>query len=76
MCSRRRRPICCTSRIGESFDAIVTGAAPKGTFVRITSPLVEGRVVRGFDGLDVGDALRVKLRSVDVEQRFIDFESV
>jgi len=61
-------------RIGERFDAIVTGAAPKGTFVRITSPLVEGRVVNGFEGLDVGDTLRVKLRSVDVEQRFIDFE--
>lgn len=61
-------------RIGESFDAIVTGAAPKGTFVRIVSPLVEGRVVRGFEGLDVGDTLRVKLCSVDVEQRFIDFE--
>ena len=61
-------------RIGERFDAIVTGAAPKGTFVRITSPLVEGRVVSGFEGLDVGDTLRVKLRSVDVEQRFIDFE--
>ncbi len=61
-------------RIGESFDAIVTGVAPKGTFVRITSPLVEGRVVRGFEGLDVGDALRVKLRGVDIEQRFIDFE--
>ena len=43
-------------------------------FVRIVSPLVEGRVVRGFEGLDVGDTLRVKLRSVDVDQRFIDFE--
>jgi exoribonuclease-2 len=63
-------------RVGESFDAIVTGAAPKGTFVRITSPLVEGRVVAGFEGLDVGDTLRVKLRSVDPEQRFIDFERV
>jgi VacB/RNase II family 3'-5' exoribonuclease len=61
-------------RIGEAFDAIVTGVTPKGTFVRIVSPLVEGRVVRGFDGLDVGDTLRVKLRSVDVDQRFIDFE--
>ncbi len=61
-------------RVGEHFDAIVTGAAPKGTFVRITSPLVEGRVVSGFEGLDVGDTLRVTLRSVDAEQRFIDFE--
>ncbi len=62
-------------RIGESFDAIVTGVAAKGTFVRISAPMVEGRIVRGFEGLDVGDAVRVKLRSVDIEQRFIDFES-
>ncbi|MRD45680.1 RNB domain-containing ribonuclease [Caenimonas koreensis] len=61
-------------RIGESFDAIVTGAAPKGTFVRIASPLLEGRVVRGFEGLDVGDTLRVKLVSVDEAKGFIDFE--
>ena len=63
-------------RIGESFDAIITGVAPKGTFVRITAPMVEGRMVRGFEGLDVGDAVRVKLRSVDIDRRFIDFESV
>jgi exoribonuclease II len=61
-------------RIGESFDAIVTGAAPKGTFVRIGRPLLEGRVVRGFEGLDVGDALRVRLVAVDAAQSFIDFE--
>ena len=63
-------------RIGERFDAIVTGVTPKGTFVRITAPMVEGRMVRGFEGLDVGDAVRVKLRAVDIEQRFIDFGSV
>ena len=62
------------ARIGEVFDATVTGAPPKGTFVRIDSPMVEGRVVGGFEGLDVGDTLRVRLRSVDVERRFIDFE--
>lgn len=61
-------------RLGERFEAIVTGVAPKGTFVRIDAPMVEGRLVRGFEGLDVGDAVRVKLRSVDLEQRFIDFE--
>ncbi|CAM3406269.1 RNB domain-containing ribonuclease [Polaromonas hydrogenivorans] len=61
-------------RIGEVFDAIVTGAAPKGTFVRISSPLLEGRVVRGFDGLDVGDTARVRLLAVDAEKSFIDFE--
>ncbi len=61
-------------RLGETFDAVVTGVAPKGTFVRIHSPLVEGRVLRGFAGLDVGDTLRVRLASVDIDQRFIDFE--
>lgn len=61
-------------RIGDVFDAIVTGAAPKGTFVRISSPLLEGRVVRGFEGLDVGDTARVRLVAVDAEKSFIDFE--
>lgn len=63
-------------RIGEVFDATVTGAPPKGTFVRIDSPMVEGRVVGGFESLDVGDAVRVRLRSVDIERRFIDFERI
>jgi exoribonuclease-2 len=61
-------------RIGETFAAIVTGAAPKGTFVRISSPLLEGRVVRGFEGLDVGDTLRVRLVAVDARKSYIDFE--
>lgn len=60
-------------RVGDTFDATVTGVTPKGTFVRIVAPLVEGRVLRGFEGLDVGDALRVRLLAVDPEQRFIDF---
>lgn len=61
-------------RIGERFEAIVTGVATKGTFVRITAPVVEGRLVRGFEGLDVGDALTVELLAVDIGQRFIDFQ--
>ena len=61
-------------RIGEVFDALVTGAAAKGTFVRISSPMLEGRVVRGFEGLDVGDTARVRLLAVDAEKSFIDFE--
>ena len=60
-------------RIGEAFDAIVTGASPKGTFVRIARPMVEGRLVRGHEGADVGDALRVRLVAVDAGQGFIDF---
>jgi exoribonuclease-2 len=60
-------------RIGERFDGIVTGASPKGTWVRIVSPPVEGRVVRGFEGLDVGDRVTVELLGVNVEKGFIDF---
>jgi VacB/RNase II family 3'-5' exoribonuclease len=60
-------------RIGARFDAIVTGASPKGTWARIFQPPVEGRIVRGFDGLDVGDKVRVELVSTDVERGFIDF---
>ena len=62
-----------SSRIGQRFDAIVTGAAEKGTWVRITDPAVEGRVVRGFQGLDVGDQVRVELLHTDAVRGFIDF---
>jgi exoribonuclease-2 len=61
------------SRIGETFDALVTGASDKGTWVRLLTLPVEGRVVHGFEGLDVGDEVRVRLTSVDVERGFIDF---
>jgi exoribonuclease-2 len=62
-----------SSRIGESFDALVTGAADKGTWVRLLQPPVEGRLERGFKGLDVGDRVRVKLVRTDIERGFIDF---
>ncbi|HYI08386.1 MAG TPA: RNB domain-containing ribonuclease [Thermoanaerobaculia bacterium] len=61
------------NRVGEKFDAIVTGASPKGTWVRIFNPPIEGKVVRGWDGLDIGDRTKVKLLGVDVERGFIDF---
>jgi exoribonuclease II len=61
-------------RIGEVFDAVVTGTPAKGTFARIEHPMVEGRVVRGHEGLDVGDAVRLRLVAVDATQGFIDFE--
>ena len=62
------------SRIGERFDAIVTGASYKGTWVRLVRPPVEGRLVAGHADLDVGDRLRVQLVHTDVERGYIDFE--
>jgi VacB/RNase II family 3'-5' exoribonuclease len=64
------------SRIGEEFDSIVTGAASKGTWVRLLKMPVEGRLVHGFDGIDVGDRIHVELISVDVERGYIDFRKV
>lgn len=61
------------NRVGQSFDAIVTGASPKGTYVRLMSPPVEGRVVRGERGMDVGERVRVELLSTDPARGFIDF---
>jgi exoribonuclease-2 len=61
------------TRLGEHFDAIVTGAADKGTWVRIAHPAAEGKLVSGFKGLDVGDRVQVKLLHIDVERGFIDF---
>jgi VacB/RNase II family 3'-5' exoribonuclease len=60
-------------RIGQEFDAVVTGASPKGTWVRIRQPRVEGKLDRGFEGLDVGDRVRVRLVSTDPQRGFIDF---
>jgi exoribonuclease-2 len=60
-------------RIGQRFDGIVTGASEKGTWVRIASPMAEGRVVRGFEGLDVGDTVEVELVHTDAARGYIDF---
>jgi exoribonuclease R len=62
-----------SDRLGEEFDGIVTGASPKGTWVRIFAPPVEGRLEEGWKGLDVGDRVRVKLIHTDAERGFIDF---
>jgi ribonuclease R len=64
------------SRIGEQFDSMVTGAAAKGTWVRLLNIPVEGKVVSGFEGLDVGDRTRVQLVSVNVQRGFIDFRKI
>jgi VacB/RNase II family 3'-5' exoribonuclease len=61
------------SRIGEHFEGIITGASPKGTWVRLFHPPVEGKLVSGYEGVDVGQKIRVQLVSTDVQKGFIDF---
>ena len=65
-----------SSRIGAEFDGIVTGASDKGTWARIKQPIAEGRIVHGFEGLQVGDAVHVQLLHTDVDRGFIDFAFV
>lgn len=62
-----------SSHINETFDALVTGAAPKGTWVRLFKPPVEGKLIQGFEHVDVGDRIRVKLVHIDIQKGFIDF---
>ena len=71
--TKRISALAMSARIGEVFDAIVTGANSKGTFVRVLRPHVEGMLVRGQQGLDVGDSLKAKLVRTDVQHGYIDF---
>lgn len=63
-----------SQRIGDVFDGVVTGASPKGTYVRLLQFPAEGRVIRASQGIDVGDRVKVRLVSVEVSKGFIDFE--
>ncbi|MGD9971992.1 MAG: RNB domain-containing ribonuclease, partial [Desulfatirhabdiaceae bacterium] len=65
-----------SSRIGEEFDALCTGAADKGTWVRIFHPPIEGRLIKGQNGVDVGNRLTVQLIHTDVEKGYIDFRKI
>jgi exoribonuclease-2 len=71
--SKRIAAVAMSRRIGEQFDAIVTGVTPRGTFVRVLQPHVEGLLAQGHEGADVGDRLRVRLVHTDVERGYIDF---
>ena len=64
------------SKIGDKFEAIVSGASPKGTWIRLFHSHVEGKLVKGFNGLKVGQKLTVLLTHINVELGFIDFERV
>ncbi len=63
-------------RIGETFDAIVTGITPSGTFARILRPPVDGRIVSGADDLQVGEKIQVKLLATNIQNGYIDFERI
>jgi exoribonuclease-2 len=64
------------SRVSEVFEAIVSGASPKGTWIRLFQPHVEGKLIHGFKGLKVGQKLKARLTHTDVEAGFIDFKKV
>jgi VacB/RNase II family 3'-5' exoribonuclease len=73
---KRMAAVALRNRIGQTFSAVVTGATPKGVFVRVLGPPVEGRLMHGEQGLDVGDRLHVKLLDTDPQRGFIDFGKV
>jgi VacB/RNase II family 3'-5' exoribonuclease len=70
---KRIAAVALAPRVGEVFRAVVTGVTPKGTFVRTLEPPADGRVIRGFQGLDVGDQVVVRLVGTNAQRGFIDF---
>ena len=76
MMSKRIAAVALEHRIGDTFSAVVTGAGPKGVFVRVLGPPVEGMLVHGQQGADVGDRLQVKLVGTDPRRGFIDFARI
>jgi exoribonuclease-2 len=71
--SKRLAAVAMSHRVGETFDAIVTGVTPHGTFVRVMKPHIEGLLAQGQQGLHVGDKVRARLTRTDVQRGFIDF---
>jgi VacB/RNase II family 3'-5' exoribonuclease len=71
--TKRIAAVALAGRVGQKFAAVVTGVTPKGVFVRISEPPVEGRLMRGEQGVDVGDQIQVTLLSTDAQRGFIDF---
>jgi exoribonuclease-2 len=71
--NKRVAAVALQHRVGETFAGVVTGVTPKGVFVRVLNPPVEGRLMRGEHGVDVGDKVRVTLLSTDAQRGYIDF---
>jgi exoribonuclease-2 len=71
--TKRIAAVALARQVGQKFAAVVTGVTPKGVFVRVSEPPVEGRLMRGEEGVDVGDEIQVTLLSTDAQRGFIDF---
>ncbi len=74
--AKREAAVALSNQIGATFSGVITGASEKGTYVRVFDPPVEGRIVQGEQGLDVGDKVRVTLLRTDPQHAFIDFRKV
>ncbi len=70
---KRVAAVALADQVGHQFQGVITGATPKGTYVRVFNPPVEGKLVKGFEGLDVGDQVTVTLSHTDPKNAFIDF---
>jgi exoribonuclease-2 len=70
---KRIAAVALAHEIGQQYHGVITGANDKGTFVRVFNPPVEGKIIRGADGLDVGDTVTVTLAQTDPVHAFIDF---
>jgi exoribonuclease-2 len=71
--NKRIAAVAMANRVGQSFPAVVTGVTPKGVFVRVQNPPIEGRLMRGEAGVDTGDRIQVTLIGTNPERGFIDF---
>ncbi|MFY9645765.1 MAG: RNB domain-containing ribonuclease [Terriglobales bacterium] len=71
--SKRMSAVAMSHRIGETFDAIITGVTPKGTFLRVMQPHIEGLLTQGAQALHLGDKIKAKLTRTDVQKGFVDF---
>jgi exoribonuclease-2 len=73
---KRIAAVAMSGKVGQTFLAMATGVSNKGTFVRVIDPPMEGRLMQGTDGVDVGDKLEVKLTRTDPARGFIDFSKI
>jgi VacB/RNase II family 3'-5' exoribonuclease len=70
---KRVAAVALAGSIGKKFHGVITGANEKGVYVRVFDPPVEGKIVKGEQGLDVGDVVNVTLLHTDPQHAFIDF---